>query len=223
MKTLVIIVEGQTEEAFVRDLLTPELTAHGIWPDCRIVHPRQMGSRSLHRGGGGWPDWRAKIKNALRDSRPDLSFTTLFDLYGLPAACPGRTEALRLASGPAKADCIERALRAEFGDERFMPYVQVHEFEALVLAALDGLEGMLDASADLEGLAKLRARIAPLSPEDINDGPDTAPSKRLLAAIPSYDKLVHGPGAIEAVGLAHIRAACPRFASWLNALVGDAR
>lgn len=101
--------------------------------------------------------------------------------------------------------------------------MQVHEFEALVLAALDGLEGQLDASADLAGLTKLRAHLGHLAPEDINDGPATAPSKRLMGAIPSYQKIIHGPAAIEPTGLDRVRAACPRFSTWLDTLAALGR
>lgn len=210
-----LIVEGPTEEAFANTTLRPHLAAHGVYLDCRIVHPRQLGSRRKHRGGGGWPDWAHKIANALRDTRLDLRFTTLFDLYGLPRHCPGRAVAADLDHGADKAAHIEAALSQHFGDPRLTPYIQVHEFEALVLASLDGLETQLDAADDLKGLAKLRAKLGRQPPEDINDGPDTAPSKRLRRAIPSYEKVIHGPGALDHAGLSHLRQSCPRFAAWL--------
>lgn len=223
MTPLVVIVEGPTEERFVKTLLAPELARAGVRAECRIVHPRPSGSSRLHRGGGGWEDWKAKIRNALRDTRSEIRFTTLFDLYGLPAKFPGRNEALHLETGHAKANCIEKALGEDLDDRRLIPYVQVHEFEALVLAALDGLDGQLDDSADVAGLTKLRAHLGHLPPEDINDGPSTAPSKRLKQAIPSYEKIIHGPAAIEAVGLDHVRTVCPRFATWLAALAALGR
>ena len=103
-----------------------------------------------------------------------------------------------------------------FEDRRFIPYLQRHEVEALVLAALDDLEPLLDTPEDLAGVASLRAELGDAPPEDVDDGPDTAPSKRLERSIPSYRKALHGPLAVEAAGLASVRALCPRFDRWVS-------
>jgi hypothetical protein len=98
-----------------------------------------------------------------------------------------------------------------------VPYIQRHEFEALVLAGLNQLRAILDPQ-DFTRLEALRLEVGGASPEDVDDGPQTAPSKRLLRHIPSYQKTVHGPLVVDRVGLAGLRAACPRLDGWIRRL-----
>jgi hypothetical protein len=105
-----------------------------------------------------------------------------------------------------------------FQDSRFIPYLQRHEFEALVLASVSALRYLLDADDDVKGLARLASTIRGLSPEDINDGASSAPSKRLLDCVPGYRKTLHGPEAVAATGMLGLRACCPRFDAWVSRL-----
>ena len=118
-----------------------------------------------------------------------------------------------------RCDALQSALGATFNDDwRFLPYIQRHEFETLVLAALTSLGNILDAEDDLAGLRALEEDIEELSPEDINDGEATSPSKRLLSYLPGYSKTLLGPLAIEDAGMATLRSLCPRFDAWLSQL-----
>jgi hypothetical protein len=56
------------------------------------------------------------------------------------------------------------------------------------------------------------------SPEDINDGPNTFPSKRIKDQFPDYKKLLAGVKAAELIGLPTIRAKCPHFNEWVTKL-----
>ena len=67
-------------------------------------------------------------------------------------------------------------------------------------------------------LAPLRAIAQKMVPEDINDSPHTAPSKRILAAMPGYQKTFHGPLIACDIGLDAMRAACPHFDHWLKVI-----
>jgi len=87
-----------------------------------------------------------------------------------------------------------------------------------VFADLAELRRILDDAMDLVGIDELAQRVAGVSPEDIDDGPTTAPSKRLENAIRSYNKVLHGPLAVESMGLAKIRSRCPRFNDWISSL-----
>ena len=144
--------------------------------------------------------------------------TTFFDLYGLPRDFPGLEQHASTPDTSLRCEALQAALAAEFDDPRLIPYVQRHEFEALVLASLSELRELLDAKDDLAGLAELAKQIDGLAPEDINDGDRTAPSKRLQEYIPGYGKTLHGPLVTEQAGLASLRAACPRFDGWLSKL-----
>ena len=143
----------------------------------------------------------------------------MFDLYGLPDDFPGRRE--RIASDRCQSnrcDRLQQRLEERFNDWRFIPYLQLHEFEALVMACLSDLEGLYDAPDQLAGLARLQAEVAAMQPEDINDSKETAPSKRLERLIPGYRKRKDGPDAVKTAGLKHVRSRCPRFNAWLTRL-----
>lgn len=222
MTRLIVVVEGQSEEAFVKEVLRPHLDPLGVYTSVTIVG-KIVGQKRGHgrRGGGHFRHWSEDIARILGGDRsPALRVTTLFDLYGLPDDFPG------LAAHGADRDTIRRcaaleaALDEAVGDWRFIPYLQRHEFEALVLAALPSLRGLLDAPDDLEGLAALERQMGELAPEDVNDGKETAPSKRLLALVPGFRKTLHGPLAARDAGLGALRARCPRFDGWVRRLEG---
>jgi hypothetical protein len=217
---LVVVVEGQTEEAFVNDVLGPHLWSHGVFAAATIVGtPKRRGSSPLKKGGGDWPRWERDIRRILAEQhQADARVSTLLDLYGLPAGFPGLEAHGTDQNTVRRCENLEAALANTFGDWRLIPYVQRHEFEALVLAALASLRGFLDAPDDLAGLDGLSAAIADQAPEDVDDGKETAPSKRLLAHVPSYEKTVHGPLSVADLGLPALRARCPRFHAWVSKL-----
>ena len=217
---LIVVVEGQTEEAFVKKVLGPHLDDRGIYTSATIVgkmNAQKRGHRG--RGGGHFRHWKRDILRILGGDRSDdLRVTTLFDLYGLPEDFPGLNERGSDPDTARRCSSLEAALAAVFGDRRFIPYLQRHEFEALVLAALPSLRKLFDAEDDLAGLKKLEAVVSTTAPEDINDGATTAPSKRLLANVPGFSKTLHGPLATAATGLARLREQCPRFHAWVSTL-----
>lgn len=223
MKRLFVVVEGQTEEGFVKGVLGPHLQARSIFTSTIIVTTRrdELTGAKLGKGGGRWLHWSKDLRRLMGEQRGgDVAFTTLIDLYGLPRDFPQLEALSKTADTLQRASQLEEVMYEQFGDRRFMPYVQRHEFEALVLAGLDALAGFLDAEEDLRGLEQLRSDVANRAPEDVNDGRDTAPSKRLMTRIPSYRKTLHGPLAVESTGLARLRAVCPRFNAWVTKLEG---
>ena len=142
--------------------------------------------------------------------------STLFDLYGLPRNFPEREQLVAIRDTEHRADQVQARTAHELGDDpRLIPYVQRHEFEALVLAALDDLAALIDDREEIEGLGRLRAEIGRQGPEEVDDGPTSAPSKRLRRAIPGFQKTAHGLLAVESCGLRCLRAACPRFHRWI--------
>jgi hypothetical protein len=217
---LVVVVEGQTEEAFVNEALAPHLWIHDVFASATIVGtPRRRGSAPLTKGGGDWRRWERDIRRVLgQRSAAGLRVTTLLDLYGLPSGFPGLAEHGTDPDTDRRCDSLEATLGEAINDPRFIPYLQRHEFEALVLASLGPLRALLDAGDDRAGLDVLAEQIADLAPEDVDDGRETAPSKRLLHLVPGYAKTVHGPLALAGAGLPALRAKCPRFDAWLMRL-----
>lgn len=222
-KRLIVVVEGQTESNFVNRVLRHHLQRSGVTANATIVGKAKAADRGRSgpgtRGGNRYADWRRDIRNCLNSNRgPDFRLTTLCDLYGLPDDFPGWAFQAGDQDTAARCERLEQALKNDIEDWRFSPYIQRHEFEALVLAAQDCLADLYDAEDQLSGLAKLQAEIAGMAPEEINDSPATAPSKRLLRQIPGYRKSEDGPDAIDLAGLAHVRSRCPRFDAWLTGL-----
>lgn len=176
--------------------------------------------RRVGQGGGRWSKWHRDLTIQMR-TKPgnDVRFTTLFDVYGLPADFPSLAEAAREPTSDARVQRLQEAMSAALDDWRLIPYLQLHEFEAYVFVDLAPLEALLDDAEDRRRLAGLGQAVAGIPPEEIDDGAETAPSKRLAAHLgAAYQKVVHGPLVTEVIGLARIRARCPRFDRWLTVL-----
>jgi hypothetical protein len=225
---LIIIVEGPTEANFVRRVLAVHLGRFGVVAVPSIVGKAKAADRGLSgtgvRGGYPYADWRRDLRNALRsDPGRNLRVSTLCDLYGLPDDFPDRGHQPGDANPGSRCARLEQVMvhditgsNDDCGVWRLIPYIQSHEFEALVLAASHCLGDLFDADDQRAGLLTLQADISGIPPEDINDSPLTSPSHRLRRLIPGYRKAVDGPDAIELAGLHAVRSVCPRFNDWLS-------
>lgn len=219
MIRLFVIVEGDTEQEFVKQSLAPHLNAQQVWTTPIEVTTKTdpKTGQKLAKGGGHWEHWQKDIRRVLRSKAMDLRVTSLFDLYGLPNDFPQLSACKAVRDTSSRAAMLENAMSAEINDERFIPYIQRHEFEALVLSGLEHLHEIVDAEARV-GVDKLRRELGDVSPEDVNDGLETAPSKRLLARVPGYGKKTHGPLVTGKVGIAELKQRCPRFGAWVSSL-----
>ena len=227
---LIIVVEGPTEANFVRRILAPHLDRLGVAAAPSVVGKAKASDRGLSgigvRGGYPYADWRRDLRNVLRsDPGRNLRVSTLCDLYGLPDDFPDRGHQPGDANPGSRCGRLEQAMVRDIagssddcGVWRLIPYIQSHEFEALVLAATHCLVDLFDADDQRAGLLTLQAETSGIPPEDINDSPLTSPSHRLRRLIPGYRKAVDGPDAIELAGLHTVRTVCPRFNDWLSRL-----
>ena len=225
MTRLLFHVEGQTEESFVNAVLAPHLYGHGF----KSVRARLMGNaRQRDRRGGirGWPSARRDIVRHLHEDRGCVA-TTMVDYYGLPqsgdAAWPGREEASRrpfadkagLVEDALAAD-IERAMGEGFDSRRFVPFLMMHESEALLFSDCNRFGVAIGQSELTPRLQQIRDLFE--SPEEIDESPSQAPSKRIEALYPRYQKPLLGTLAALQIGLPRIRAECPHFSSWVRRL-----
>lgn len=224
MARLLVHVEGRTEEEFVREVLAPHLARFGHAVSGRLIgHAR----RRAHRGGvRGWDSASKDIVDHLRGD-PSCYATMMVDFYAMPQteprAWPGRAEAGRLPF-PLRFEHLTGAVLASVGAEagpgfnpsRFIPFVTMHEFEALLFS--DG--AAFASSIYRPDLAQrfTAIREAFQTPEHIDDSPVTAPSKRVLQVYKEYDKVLMGNLAAAAIGLERIRAECPLFDAWIASL-----
>jgi hypothetical protein len=225
MARLLVHVEGQTEEDFVNGLLRDYLLAKGY----DAVSARIVGNARLRNGRGGIRPWSAVRKNITNHLKEDPACiaTTMVDYYGLPregaAAWPGRAKAAGLKTGE-KASCLESALLddvvaemgKQFNSRRFVPFVVMHEFEGLLFSDCAGFSRGIGRSALETEFRKIRDQFA--TPEEINDSPLTAPSKRVIDLVPGYEKPLLGALAALEIGLNCIRRECPHFDHWLTQL-----
>lgn len=219
MIRLHITAEGQTEQRFANTVLAPHLCQYQVMVDARCV----LTSRNKRQGKeyrGGLVSY-VKAKEDIQrwinaDNHPECRFTTMLDLYALPQDFPGYDEAQKQPDAYQKIAILEARLKEDIGDERFIPYIQLHEFEALILADPQQLDW--EYLEHDEAIAGLISMVGDKNPELINNSPETAPSKRILAAIPEYDKATAGPAVAGQIGIQKLREKCRHFHEWLTML-----
>ena len=215
-----VITEGQTEQTFVRDVLAPYFWHKGIYlREFLIGEPG-------HKGGFIY------YKRALRDiemflrQRSDTYITTMFDYYGIDQAWPGVGEINEKIKQGINLDIIGKAKIIEEAtykrivsdipgcnaEERFIPYFAMHEYEAMLFSDVQVLAEK--TGIPLHKLKKIREQFS--SPEEINNDPDNAPSKRLKTLLPGYRKVTIGKVVSETIGIPTIRSRCAHFNDWLE-------
>lgn len=226
MNELVVIVEGETEQTFVRDQLAAHLALHdtSAWP----VLPGR------HRNHGGVKKWQVAEQDIIRTLKERRYCSTMFDYYAMPRDWPGRGEAAA-KQWNARARHVEKmihrqivaAMGDKFDPKYFIPYVQLHEFEALAFADVEMLASVVGplGRASNETLAKKFSQILEEAghPEAIDDGFDTCPSRRISGIVPAYKKRAQGPIITARIGIETLRERCDHFAAWLERLecLGD--
>lgn len=215
-----LIVEGPTEQAFADHVLGPHLALHGLY-----LRASQIGSAGRKGGDIRFERAAPQIKAALKQ-RTNTIVGTFFDYYGLKR-WPGLDE-IRTLPNPAPKTIaevlneaavaeIERALPDIPVRKRFIPFTAVHEFEALLFADSAKLAAGTGVPA-----ARIEEALASCggSPESIDNGPETAPSKRLEAwTFNQYGKITTGIPIAEKIGIDAMRSACPNFDEWIKRLL----
>lgn len=167
-----------------------------------------------------WEILKREIENYLNEK--DVVVTMLIDYYGLYSKYhfPGWAESLKIKDKNARMDYLELAMLKdikESGQHRFIPYMQLHEFEGLLFNDIDIFYEQVPKE-ELVGIAELKQtfRDYPDNPEMINNNPETSPSHRLERIVKGYNKVLYGHYFAQAIGLERIRNKSPRFNAWLN-------
>ncbi len=221
MIRLNMTVEGQTEQAFASQILVPHLAPFQVY----LAKPRCTGASARRRGwipkGGMFNKFAPSLETMkwwlLEDKNLDVRFTMMVDFYDLPSDFPGYDDAMKLADPYDKVQALEAALAAEMDDERFIPYLQLHEFEALVLSQPE-LVGVLFDDSDKATAELVEVCQQFRSPEHINQGRETHPKAQVTRFFPDYQQNVDGPLLAQDIGLQVMREACPHFGRWLTML-----
>lgn len=216
---ILMLVEGATELTFIRDVLNPYLFPEQISLVSKLVRTRQpRASQAAIKGGvSNYNKIENDLKPLLYDSSA-IAVTTMFDLYALPADFPGQTdEELKTKHGAERAEYLENKWKKQFPEHyRFIPYLSVHEFEALLFTKPEIIAQEVP-EIDEVTLKQLQAiRISFQNPEDINM--KSPPSKRTIELIPGYRKIQDGKSIAETIGIEAMRKSCPHFDNWLKKL-----
>jgi hypothetical protein len=214
MKRLIVVCEGPTEKEFCKNVLQNFFWQHGIVLETPVVK---------HSGGGvvPWPTLKVQLVNHLRDND---AYTTMFiDYYGIKDdfLFPKWGEAKSIANHEQRMEFLEKAMLQdvpEMMQQHFIPHLQLHEFESLLFADITAFEkNFMSSEMDMKKLKRIVSEFP--NPEEINNNPKTAPSKRLEDAIRGYQKVLFGNCVAMDIGINKMMAACPHFCKWINRLV----
>lgn len=219
MAKLAVICEGKTERKFCEELLAAHLASHGV-----EVQAIEIGVDCLQPGGNVT---FARVLHDLELLLPDYDYvTTLVDFFRL---CDDWTGLKKISPGMSSSEQAEAVEQSALDDAktslpkvdvgaRFIPNVLMHEFEGLLFTDPEAIVDITRARASLADLTNVAAEFP--SPEDINTGRETAPSKRLAKLGANYGKIAHGSRIARRIGLPSIRVKCPHFNEWLARLEG---
>lgn len=214
-----LVVEGQTEQTFIRDILAPEMAQKGIY-----LHAALIGKPG-HKGGDiRFERAKEDIGNFLAQ-RDDIFVGTMLDYFRIDTSWPGchlvnqKIQAGMRLTAIQKASLIEEETLKKItelfpdykAEKRFIPYIEMHEFEALLFSDASILANKI--GVELPHIQKILDTYD--NPEEINDNPDNAPSKRLNRLMSNYRKVAMGKTISEVIGIQKIRSRCPNFHNWL--------
>jgi hypothetical protein len=220
VRHLHILCEGQTEEVIARNVIEPHFSGLDVRVSLSIFTTKRPAGGPAFKGGiSSWPKLESEVRRLLHDSSTTV-LTTMFDYYAFPPDAPGMADRPR-GSSYDRVQHVESALVKAIDDKRFLPNLVLHEIEAWVLADCSRLgQVMGDArpAVELERIVQQES-----GPELVNEGVDTAPSKRIVNAYPRYTKTVDGPLVIADAGLDSIRSSCPHMDKWLREIEARSR
>lgn len=215
LKRVIVICEGPTEQEFCKDVLRPYLFTKNILLDYPLIK----------KSGGGIVQWnvlKSQVENHLK-TEPAAKVSLLIDYYGIKERhlFPKWQESHSIINKNERMNHLEESMRASLSDDlshKFIPYLQLHEFEGLLFSDLEVFKRIIPEQdfTDYEELESIIERYP--NPELINDSFENAPSYRLQRIIKGYNKIVFGAILAQEIGLDKICSKCPRFRHWLNNL-----
>lgn len=214
MRAVYIVAEGQTEEEFINEILRPYFLRFDIY-DVRAI---LMETSPGYKGGDvSYARYKYNVELLLKKER-DIIVTSLIDYYKLDNGFPGYDDSIRIVDKFARLKFLEDSISVDINNPRLIPYIQLHEFEGLLFSSNNGFEYLPDIPTN--NLNQLKTLVDTFeNPELINDGMQTAPSKRLKNLIPGYQKTFHGPIIADEISIEIIIQRCVRFSAWLKSVI----
>ncbi len=217
-----ITAEGQTEMEFAQKTLNNYFVNKGILIDSRCVRTSKNKYREYRGGLLDYEKAKRDILDWIKEEQSDEPyFSTMFDLYALPPNFPKFEASLQIQDIYERIIFLENAFAEEINYHKFIPYIQLHEFEALLFANLDILIlEYPDAKKEIKALKNILVEQYGGNPEKVNTGKETAPSKRIISQIPEYEGNKASVGATLAglIGTEKLQQSCKHFADWIKKL-----
>lgn len=207
-RNILILCEGQTEELFVNRILAPYFQTKNIF-----FKPVLLGGVSHYAG------IKKDLERLGKNEQYDI-LTTMLDYYKLPQDVPGVRSCIE--SEPGKiAEYIEKSIYDDLKEkvkiEKFIPYIQMHEFEALLFSNVDCFDKCKGIKNKM--ILELKGEVSKFStPEHVNNSEQTAPSKRIKRIFGAYQKTTDGMNVANAIGIETMIRKCPHFAEWLSTI-----
>lgn len=216
-KRALILVEGQTEERFVKDVLGPAFWPHELFFSVTILVTKRVKDGPNFKGGvTNFAKFRNDAERLLNSAGGAL-VTTMLDYYRLPQDFPGMATRPMNGTPLQRVTHVESAVAQHFNNPpNFLPFLALHEFEAWLFASPTELPRVMTATHKQPQFAAIREAVE--TPEEINERPEYAPSKQIESLFPAYKKTLHGPTTAGRIGLEQIRAECPHFNAWMGKL-----
>ena len=220
MKRVVVVCEGQTEQAFSVQVLLPQLVEKNV-----LIEPQLIRTSPSQSGGSLTSARVVQALNRIIRQQSNAYVTTFFDLYGMRPNFPGYENSAKIRDPVDRVEAIEAEFHqvvikvANCRSERFIPYIQPYEFEALLFSDVTKFAQFRPNWQPFSPvLKKIRDTVS--SPEHINDGFNTHPSARILKLLtdPYYNKTQDGPRIAALIGLTTIRKECTHFGRWVQQL-----
>ena len=227
-KIIHVLCEGQTEQGFVEKVLRPYLQDNGI----KGVNGILITTNKKKNARGGLLSYNHALTDLRILQRTKIDgdferhiFTTMFDFYALPDDFPGFEKIKTIRDPYLKVSNLEKDFADEINDNRFIPYIQLHEFEALLFCGIEYIAELYPGCEKrCEQLTQALQNVG--NPELINNSPHTAPSKRIIKAIEGdnkthykYNKPKTGRFVTEKIGIDELRSKCKHFDEWIEMLI----
>lgn len=228
MNTVIIniLCEGQTEERFVSKVMKPYLKDYGIVLKPRILltskkKNQRVGMISYNQAKRDVENWISENRNRKSETH---YYTTMFDFYALPSDFPCMDEIEKYTDAYGKVSAVERAMAEKFQVSNFVPYIQLHEFEALLFSnILKIIDRFPKQEKTIANLQKVLDGCNG-NPELVNTGQETAPSKRIVAVVEEcrkykYHKVQDGVNIACRIGIDVMMNKCKHFKEWIDKLI----
>ncbi len=223
-----VVAEGQSEMYFVQKMLS--VYPFSIMKNIEMYSRAVLTSKDQKTGyeyRGGLKDYKKPKRDIIQwlKESPNTYVTTMFDLYRLPNEFPGYQEAMVQQNHYESVSILERELKKDIllelpniNPNRFIPYIQLHEFEALFFVELNKLKIFYLGEGNHSKIDQLIHDVEGMNPELINHGANTAPSKRLKNTIP-YAKGDDAVLVLQEIGITAMLNTCQHFSAWVNQLL----